>query len=327
MDQNYDFQQNYQQAPPAKKDSSYFRERARKALQNCYWYAVLAAFLIGILGAGVESGTSVQFNNVDTTTLQSTINTAVEAIAQGGIGEIFRVFPGFGIALIFAGLGATAGFAFRLLVGSPIKLGYERYKLNLIDGNGKDLKVLFSYFKQNYAKSIVLHLLLGLIGFAIYLPLIAGTVATILVSVGVIVKAAASEVTAQDGMLLILMAMGLCLLGIVTAIVRIIFTYRYSFCYTIMAEYPEISPVDALRNSANLMKGKKWKLFCLNFSFIGWLLLAACCSCGVGSLFLTPYIDTAVIAFYDDITNRGAAKDVEFPSLNPDDYDPNYQGF
>ena len=52
---------------------------------------------------------------------------------------------------------------------------------------------------------------------------------------------------------------------------------------------------------------------------IGWILLA-CLTCGIGFLFLTPYMQTARVAFYHDIANREAASDVEFPSLDPDDY-------
>ena len=41
---------------------------------------------------------------------------------------------------------------------------------------------------------------------------------------------------------------------------------------------------------------------------------------GIGMIFLMPYIYAARMAFYDDISNRHSAKEVEFPSLNPDDY-------
>lgn len=43
--------------------------------------------------------------------------------------------------------------------------------------------------------------------------------------------------------------------------------------------------------------GKRWKLFCLQLSFIGWAILAAC-TLGIGYFGLIPYIQLAVIAFY-----------------------------
>ena len=326
MDQNYEFQQNYQQTPPARKDAEYFRACARKALKNFYWYAVLVALLVGFLGAGAES-TSFSFNiNIgDSNQVETVFNNAMEAYERGGFIEVLNTFTGLWIAVIVGAVSAVFGFAFRLLVGSPVKLGYERYKLDLIDGDGKNVKSLFNYFKQGYGKSIVLRLLRGLIDLAISLPAIIVTGIYVAYTFGMLANRDASAIAASEWTTFGLLLVATCLIAFATAVVQIIVTYRYWFCYTIMAEYPEISPVDALRNSANLMKGKKWKLFCLNFSFIGWILLAGFCTCGIGTLFLTPYIDTAVIAFYDDITNRSAAKDVVFPSLNPDDYDPNAQ--
>ena len=79
---------------------------------------------------------------------------------------------------------------------------------------------------------------------------------------------------------------------------------------------------DALRQSAALMKGRKWKLFCLHLSFIGWLLLGAL-ACGIGVIFVVPYVEAADVAFYDEISQRSKVEENEFPSLDPEDYDPN----
>ena len=44
------------------------------------------------------------------------------------------------------------------------------------------------------------------------------------------------------------------------------------------------------------MTGNRWKLFCLEFSFIGWAILATL-TLGIGFLWLIPYIQVAEIAF------------------------------
>ena len=67
----------------------------------------------------------------------------------------------------------------------------------------------------------------------------------------------------------------------------------------IMAENPGMTAKDAITASKEAMKGHKWELFCLDFSFIGWLLLVLL-TAGIGSLFLTPYIEAAYAAFYRD---------------------------
>ena len=60
------------------------------------------------------------------------------------------------------------------------------------------------------------------------------------------------------------------------------------------------------------------------------MVLVMMVTCGMGSILAYPlsaYMTTATAAFYDDAANRQAAREVEFPSLNPDDYDPNGSAF
>ena len=49
--------------------------------------------------------------------------------------------------------------------------------------------------------------------------------------------------------------------------------YAYSMTYFILADNPDMDIMDTLRESARMMKGNKWRLFCLQISFIGWSLL------------------------------------------------------
>lgn len=79
----------------------------------------------------------------------------------------------------------------------------------------------------------------------------------------------------------------------------------YSYCMTsyILSENPELSAPEALARSKTMMRGHRWSLFCLQFSFIGWDILSAF-TFGIGTLFLTPYRNTAVAAFYRDLTRE-----------------------
>ena len=88
------------------------------------------------------------------------------------------------------------------------------------------------------------------------------------------------------------------LLFIVPGIVAI---YNYSMVSYILAEYPELSASEALRKSKEMMKGNRWRLFCLEISFIGWEILCAF-SLGIGQLFLVPYKETAIAAFYREVS-------------------------
>lgn len=54
----------------------------------------------------------------------------------------------------------------------------------------------------------------------------------------------------------------------------IIATYSYSMTAYILCENPQMTAREAIKKSKELMKGNRWRLFCLEISFIGWDLLA-----------------------------------------------------
>ena len=72
--------------------------------------------------------------------------------------------------------------------------------------------------------------------------------------------------------------------------------------YYILAENPEMSQSEARKESMRIMQGHKWQLFCLNFSFIGWYILVGL-TFGILTFWVTPYMQTATAAFYENIKN------------------------
>ena len=80
----------------------------------------------------------------------------------------------------------------------------------------------------------------------------------------------------------------------------IIAMYANCMAAYIMVENPEMSAKEALVASRAMMKGNKWRLFCLNFSFIGWDILATL-TLGIGKFFLCPYVEAATAAFYNEL--------------------------
>ncbi|NBD25595.1 DUF975 family protein [Paenibacillus glycinis] len=79
---------------------------------------------------------------------------------------------------------------------------------------------------------------------------------------------------------------------------------RYSMAYFILKDNPEISALEAIRRSKEMMKGHKGRLFVLFLSFIGWMLLCFV-TFGIGILWLNPYIYTTMAHFYEDLRQRG----------------------
>jgi len=84
----------------------------------------------------------------------------------------------------------------------------------------------------------------------------------------------------------------------------IIAAYRYSMATYIMAENPDIAPAEALELSKAMMDGQKWNLFCLHFSFLGWRILSAILTFGIGDIAITAYEKAAEAVFYMNITGR-----------------------
>lgn len=69
----------------------------------------------------------------------------------------------------------------------------------------------------------------------------------------------------------------------------------------ILAEEPTISSKEALARSKQMMCGNRWRLFCLEISFIGWIMLAIL-TLGVGTIWLNPYMSATRAAFYRELT-------------------------
>ena len=70
----------------------------------------------------------------------------------------------------------------------------------------------------------------------------------------------------------------------------IIASYSYYMTPFILCERPDMTSREAIRESKELMRGNKWRLFCLEFSFIGWELLASGVIGVVIMLIMTPMI-------------------------------------
>lgn len=80
----------------------------------------------------------------------------------------------------------------------------------------------------------------------------------------------------------------------------IVMSYAYSMSYFILSDCPEMTASDARIVSVQMMRGNKWRLFCLMFSFIGWDILSVL-TLGILQFWVMPYKQTALAAFYESI--------------------------
>lgn len=107
----------------------------------------------------------------------------------------------------------------------------------------------------------------------------------------------------------------------------IIAAYRYSQANYILLDHPELSPLECIRRSKEMMDGHKLDRFVLDWSFFGWYLLfsipgtvlTALLPLGAGydllatvvlilcNIWITPYVECTCVGFYDAI--RGEDED------------------
>lgn len=80
----------------------------------------------------------------------------------------------------------------------------------------------------------------------------------------------------------------------------IIKSYSYSMAYYIKLDHPEYTPNQAITESRRMMNGHKFRLFCLDFSFFGWMFLGVLL-CGVGIFWVQPYMEASRYEFYRDL--------------------------
>ena len=80
----------------------------------------------------------------------------------------------------------------------------------------------------------------------------------------------------------------------------IIKSYSYAMTPYIVKDNPGISADAAIEASRAMMKGHKFDLFYLHLTFLGWGILCLF-TCGLGFLWLSPYILTAQADFYQNL--------------------------
>ena len=118
----------------------------------------------------------------------------------------------------------------------------------------------------------------------------------------------------------------------------IIAAFRYSQAFYILADKPDTGVMDCLRFSKAMMRDNKFKLFCVELSFIGWLILAAIPTgivsgafaayplagnggyfvtnlilllAEIGTFFVTAYMMSTTTIFYEILTGKEYGNNVK----------------
>jgi len=103
--------------------------------------------------------------------------------------------------------------------------------------------------------------------------------------------------------------MAILLMGLFTALWTMLFVipgiiaiYAYSQTIYIMLDHPEMSPMEAIAASKEMMRGHKAELFVLELSFVGWALLSGF-TFGILLIWLEPYMQVTKANFYNAVSD------------------------
>lgn len=190
-------------------------------------------------------------------------------------------------------------FAVMICIWCPLEYGFNVGCLKLFrKENPYVLKQMISEFTGNYTRAATSYLLQYLYVMLIAIPLILLALVLGFAATWIFVKPNDFSAWLSDNTF---STIGILYFFVLLCLIPAI-VYSYSIYLTpyIVHDHPEMSVQESLKLSRKWMQGRKWNLFCLQLSFIGWAFLAIL-TFGIGMIFLLPYQTTATAAFYNDI--------------------------
>ena len=304
------------------KISADYRMLARDALRGKWKTAVLTGIAASALGATIVSSSNSVVSNSNQA---KDIHFNLFAQPDGG-----RL-----LAVLLVGIGLWA--ILQLIVGGAVQLGYAHFNLILVDGKDAAISDLFS---QPNGGRLLAVLLAGIVLWAVLQLIVGGAVQLGYAHFNLNLvdgkDAAISDLFSQkdrlwDGFCMkFLQGLYIALWSLLLVIPGIVKTYSYAMTPYIMSEHPSLTANEAITESRRIMNGNKWRLFCLDFSFIGWELLCSLplyaggflvlkyftgseamaislfllltIPLSIGFFFVRPYEEAAWATFYRDIT-------------------------
>ncbi len=108
-------------------------------------------------------------------------------------------------------------------------------------------------------------------------------------------------------MLQVLLSVGLGLAIILGLVLSVLAQLSYSQMMYLLAEDRSLGPLSAIRQSKEIMQGHRGRLFLMMLRFLLWGLLCVL-TCGIGLIWLAPYVGTSLARFFDDLHPPTAAQ-------------------
>lgn len=211
---------------------------------------------------------------------------AVSVLTSLGTVAANKIFPGTTF------LSWLLGEIFLLIVSvisMVVSTGYYHMLLNMARGRSYNMGNIFYMFKKGSDGVLAAGLFIALIDTLTLVPFfyLGNTTSP--------AAATPEALTAWVQPLIIAMAAG--------TVLSLLLQLPFSLTFYILADNPEMKGSQALRKSAGLMRGHKFRFLMLQISFFP-LIILSLFTFGIALLWLMPYMNTTMVAFYLDATGE-----------------------
>jgi len=215
--------------------------------------------------------------------------------------EIPRQLMGVGDNLTDNWLPMSALLVIDFVLLYPLVFSFQNACLEKFHGaEGSCTQHMFGLFRHEYKRGFLCYLYIGIMGmliaFAIAMPVI--TVSGLIYVFGIARSMSDLSIWLAENDTWSTIIIGCILFACMIPV--FIWYLSVSLTPFIAHELNNLSVSECAHKSSKLMRGHKWQLFCLGLSFIGWFLLSVL-TLGIGLLWLLPYMQVSMVAFYDDI--------------------------
>ena len=208
-------------------------------------------------------------------------------------------------------LGSLLSLAIAI-INVPLSFGLMASFFNLYCAKEVGAFDFVSYGFQNFKRAwgVTLRMALKLL-----VPILLLVVSIFLIVGGFVASSASLILNASSSGFGTLTLVGF-ILYIVSFIWIITKSYYYTMSYFLAIDNPEMSTKEAVEKSREIMTNNRAKLFFLELSFIGWMILSIF-TLGIGLLWLSPYMVFAEIAFYHFVAKKDETVVFEETPENP----------
>lgn len=271
-------------------DVGLVKQEAKRALRRYYWMAFVVCLCTSFVG------------NIHTS-LGKVFNVSFDLPIYRNPQELFTVFTILGVALL---LGVVFSLGMRFFLVNPVYVGRNRFFMESRYRESRFERLFFG-FTQGQKRYLNLVKVMAIQDVYIYSWSVPGVA---LLIIGGLYKGLGETYAGAT-----LLALG-GVLSLLSAIPLAIQYYTYSMVPYLLTESPDLDWRRVLRLSKQMTQGERAKLFLLDLSFIGWMILGflACC---IGLCFVEPYYQATKAEVYAALREKAAALGLAAPEELP----------